>query len=45
MVAEKSVSNLSFLQEIKLIDKQIVIIKKALNRIILQIYTFNNDKA
>jgi hypothetical protein len=45
MVAEESVSNLSFLQEIKLIDKQIVIIKKVLKRFMLQIYTFNNDKA
>ena len=43
-LAEGSVNCLSFLQEYKLTDKQIVTNKKHNNRIIKQIYNFNNDK-
>ena len=43
-LADGSVSNLSFLQDIKLTDKQIVINIRAIFRVIKQIYNFNNDK-
>ena len=43
-VAEGSVRNLSFLQDIKLTDKQIVIKNRAIIRVIKQIYNINNDK-